>query len=154
MSVFKTTFSRALNIAASENANIPYPNLIVSAINSTDGTTTLTDATAAFITNNIKTGDIVIDTDGLRVTVTEVVSETELELNSVVGAICKIYQASSQTGLGNQGCYIYNSENEINISVLTIGGDIVTFFKVPSATILPVQVLNVLQGDGVFTALW
>ncbi len=154
MSVFKTTFSRALNILASENANIPYPNLIVSALNSTDNTSTLTDSAATFITNNVKQGDIVIDSNGLRVTVTEVVSETELELNSSIGNICKIYQASSQTGLGNQGCYIYNSENEININVLTIGGDIVTFFKVPSGTILPVQVLNVVQGDGVFTALW
>jgi hypothetical protein len=154
MSVFKTTFSRALNIAASENANIPYPNLIVSALNSTDGTTTLTDATAAFITNNIKTGDIVIDSDGLRVTVTEVVSETELELNSVVGTICKIYQASSQTGLGNQGCYIYNPTAENNIGVTTIGGDEVAFQNVPAGVVLPVQVLNVAGGTGVFTALW
>jgi hypothetical protein len=154
MSVFKTTFSRALNIEASEHANIPYPNLITEALNSTDGTTTLTDAAATFITNNVKQGDIVIDTDGLRVTVTEVVSETELELNSVVGAICKIYQASSQTGLGNQGCYIYNTEDANIINVTTIGGDIVTFIKVPSGTVLPVQVLNVLQGDGIFVALW
>jgi hypothetical protein len=153
MSVFKTTFSRALNILASENANIPYPNLIVSALNSTDNTSTLTDSAATFITNNVKQGDIVIDSNGLRVTVTEVVSETELELNSVVGAICKIYQASSQTGLGNQGCYIYIS-SDVNINVLTIGGDIVTFQNVPAGTILPVQVLNVMEGTGVFTALW
>lgn len=154
MSVFKTTFSRALNILASEYANIPYPNLIVTAINSTDGTTTITDAAATFITNNIKTGDIVIDTDGLRVTVIEVVSETELEVNSAIGSICKIYQASSQTGLGNQGCYIYNTTAENNIIVTTIGGDLVVFNNVPAGTVLPVQVLNVVQGTGVFAALW
>lgn len=154
MSVFKTTFSRALNIEASEHANIPYPNLITEALNSTDGTTTLTDAAATFITNNVKQGDIVIDTDGLRVTVIEVVSETELELNSVIGTVCKIYQASSQTGLGNQGCYIYNGTAENNISVTTIGGDDVVFQNVPVGIVLPVQVLNVSSGTGIFVALW
>lgn len=154
MSVFKTTFSRALNVFASEYANIPYPNLITSAVNSTDGTTTLTDSAATFITNNIKPGDIVIDTDGLSVTVTEVVSETEIEVNSVIGPICNIYQASSQTGIGNQGCYIYNPTAENNIGIITIGGDIVNFNNVPAGVVLPVQVLNVIQGTGVFTALW
>ena len=154
MSVFKTTFSRALNVLASENANIPYPNLITSATNSTDGTTTLTDGAATFITNNIKPGDIVIDSGGLRVTVIEVVSETELEVNSTIGAICKIYQASSQTGLGNQGCYIYNFSDENSIVVTTIGGDEVVFQNVPAGVVLPVQVLNVTAGTGVFTALW
>lgn len=154
MSVFKTTFSRALNITASEFSNIPYPNLITMASNSTDGTTTITDATATFITNNIKAGDIVIDSDGLRVTVTEVVSETELEVNSVIGIGCKIYQASSQTGLGNQGCYVYNPANENTIIVTTIGGDEVAFQNVPVGVVLPVQVLNVVQGSGIFIALW
>lgn len=153
MSVFKTTFSRALNITASEFSNIPYPNLIVSATNSTDGTTTLTDASAEFITNNIKAGDIVIDSDGLRVTVIDVVSETELELNSAIGIDCKIYQASSQTGLGNQGCYLYCPELG-DITVVTIGGDEVTFKAVIAGTVLPVQVLNLLTGSGNFTALW
>ncbi len=155
MSVFKTTFSRALNIAASEFSNIPYPNLIYLATNSTAASSTINDDSATFITDNVKVGDIVIsEGDNLRATVIDVVSETQLELNNIVGTSCRIYQASSQTGLGNQGCYIYNSGSDNNIYVLTIGGDMVDFVKVPSGTILPVQVLNVLQGDGVFTALW
>ena len=154
MSVCKTTFSRALNVSASTNANIPFPALITNALNSTDGTTTITDAAATFITDNVKPGDIVIDSDGLRVTVTEVVSETEIDVNSVIGTICKIYQASSQTGSGNQGCYIYNPTAESNISVLTIGGDDVAFQNVPAGTILPVQVLNISSGSGTFVALW
>lgn len=153
MSVFKTTFSRALNVSESEHANIPFPALIANAINTTDGTTTITDAAATFITDNIKPGDIVIDGDGLRVTVTEVVSETEIEVNSVIGEICKIYQGSSQTGLGNQGCFIYCPVMS-NVNVETIGGDIVVFTDVPAGTILPVQVLNVIQGSGPFVALW
>lgn len=154
MSVFKTTFSRALNVFASENANIPYPNLIVTAPNSTNGTTTITDATATFITNNVKPGDIVIDETDLRVTVVGVISQTEIVVNSVIGTICKIYQASSQTGIGNQGCYIYVPEDGSNVVVTTIGGDDVVFKTVPAGTILPVQVLNISSGSGTFVALW
>ena len=154
MSVFKTTFSRALNVFASENANIPFPALITNVINTTDGTTTITNAAATFITDNVKPGDIVIDETGLRVTVVGVISQTEIVVNSLIGTICKIYQASSQTGIGNQGCYIYVPEDGSNVVVTTIGGDDVVFQKVPRGAILPVQVLNVAQGTGTFVALW
>ncbi len=153
MSVFKTTFSRALNISSSEFANIPYPNLITLATNSTAASAVLTDATATFITDNVKTGDIVIDSEGLRVTVISVVSETELQLNSIIGSSCKIYQASSQTGLGNQGCYLYIVEDG-NYTVVTIGRDEVEFKGAKAGTILPVQVLKVTSGNSVLVALW
>lgn len=155
MSVFKTTFSRALNIYPSEFANIPYPNLITSATNSTAASSTVTDVTATFITDNVKTGDIVISIgDGLSATVVDVISETQLELNSIVGGTCKIYQASSQTGIGNQGCYIYNTIVDNNIDVVTIGGDEVSFQAIPAGTLLPIQVLKVVSGDGPIVALW
>jgi len=155
MSVFKTTFSRALNIYPSEFSNIPYPNLITSATNSTAASSTVTDVTATFITDNVKTGDIVISIgDGLSATVVDVISETQLELNSIVGGTCKIYQASSQTGIGNQGCYIYNTIADNNLDVVTIGGDEVSFQAIPAGTLLPIQVLKVVSGDGPLVALW
>ena len=155
MSVFKTTFSRALNFFPSEFSNIPYPNLIYLATNLTPASPTINDDSATFITDNVKTGDIVIsEGDGLSATVVDVISETQLELNNIVGTSCRIYQASSQTGIGNQGCYIYNTIDDNNLDVVTIGGDTVSFQSIPAGTLLPIQVLKVVSGDGPLVALW
>lgn len=161
MSVFKTTFSRALRTHKSDDANIAYPNVIETGTNTTNTASKLIDSSATFITNNIKTGDIVHnDTDETSATVVSVDSQTQLTLNANIftatGKAFAIYAGSPQTGLGNQGCFLYVGGTG-NVSVVTIGNDIATFFAVPAGTTLPVQVLKLRSTGTTATnvvALW
>jgi hypothetical protein len=161
MSVFKTTFSRALRTHKSDDANIPYPTLIETGTNTTATAFKLIDSAGLFITNNIQTGDIVHnDTDETAATVVSVDSETQLTLNANIftatAKLYAVYQSSPQTGLGNPGCFLYVG-GAGNVSVVTIGNDIATFFAVPAGTTLPIQVLKLRSTSTSATnivALW
>jgi hypothetical protein len=158
MSVFKTTFSRALLVYPSNDANVPFPNVITSGITTDFSSTRLEDNTAAFITDNIKEGDIVYNvTNSTSATVVRVSSETRLILNAEIFTDIDqqyiVYQASPQTGLGNQGCYIYIGDADTNYEVVTIGGDSVMFIRPTVGSVLPVQVIKVISG-GSCIALW
>lgn len=160
MSVFKTQFSRALQVIKSDNANIPYINLVDSGTNTSAVPLRLFSSTATFVTDNIKTGDIVYNTtDGTAATVVSVQSQNAVTLNADIflatGKQFTIYQASAETGLGNQGCYLYVG-GAGTLVVTTIGGDSVTFAGVAAGTVLPVQVLK-LEAASTATnviALW
>lgn len=166
MSVFKTTFSRALDVYPSDNANIPFPTVITSGITTSANVDTLTDSSADFINDNIKEGDIVYNvTAGTSATVVKVKSSTQLDLNSDIFTTDPeeyiVYQASPQTGLSNQGCYLYigdAAEEGGTITVTTIGGDIITFNGIAKGTILPVQVIKLHATETVnvnkINALW
>ena len=163
MSVFKTTFSRALAVIPTDNANVPYPAPSTSGTNTSVTVASLVDSTAKFNTKNVKTGDIVYNTtDGTAATVLVVVSQTSLLLNAdIFTATAKayvVYQASSQTSNGNPGCFLYIG-GAGNVKVTTIGQDVVTFTAVPVGTVLPVQVVKVhSSGSGttatLINALW
>jgi len=161
MSVFKTQFSRALRVHKSDDANIAYPNVITSGTNTTATASKLISSTATFITNNVQAGDIVHnDTDETAATVVSVDSETQLTLNANIFAatakVYTIYQASSQTGLGNPGANLYVG-GAGNVSIVTIGGDTATFFGVPAGTTLPVQAIKLRSTSTSATnivALW
>jgi hypothetical protein len=147
MSVFKSQFSRALRIIPSNDANVPFPATNASGTNTSTSVAALVDSAATFVTNNVKTGDIVYNTtDESAATVLEVVSETSLLLNADIflatGKEYTVYQASSQTTIGNAGCNIYTGSFG-NVKVTTIGQDIVTFIALPAGTLLPVQVIKV-----------
>lgn len=148
MSVFKTTFSRALDVFPSDNCDIPFPNAIVSGLNDNTTIDRLIDTTKDFIALNVKQGDIVYNhTTGAGATVTRVSTSTILGLNADIfdstGQSYTVYQASPQTGLSNQGCYLYIGESEGGkVTVTTIGGDIITFYGVLQGEVLPVQVIK------------
>lgn len=163
MSVFKTTFSRALAVIPSDNANVPYPAPSASGTNTSVAVGALVDSAATFNTKNVKTGDIVYNTtDGTAATVISVVSQTQLLLNAdIFTATSKafvVYAASPQTSNGNPGCFLYVG-GAGNVKVTTIGQDVVTFTAVPVGTVLPVQVVKV-HGSGsgttatLINALW
>lgn len=163
MSVFKTTFSRALAVIPTNNANVPYPTEISSGTNTSVVVASLVNSAATFNTKNVKTGDIVYNTtDGTAATVIAVVSQTTLLLNADIftatGKTYAVYAASSQTSNGNPGCFLYVG-GAGNVKVTTIGEDIVTFTAVPVGTVLPVQVIKVhSSGSGttatLINALW
>lgn len=161
MSVFKTTFSRALRAHPSDNADIAFPAKIAGGSNTTATAFKLINSAATYITKNLKTGDIVHnDTAGTAATIVSVDSETQLTLNADIFTSTSqtyvVYQASPQTGLGNTGCFLYVGGTG-NVSVITIGGDQITFNGIPAGTTLPIQVLK-LRATGttatLVNALW
>jgi len=160
MSVFKTTFSRALSVIKSDNANVPYPSQITSGTNTSVSVGALVDSASTFSTKQVKTGDIVYNvTDGTAATVLQVVSNTQLLLNADIflatGKSFVVYQASSQTTIGNAGCFLYVG-GAGTLNVVTIGGDDVTISGIIAGTTLPIQVLKVKSGGTatLITALW
>jgi len=157
MSVFKTTFTRVNRAHPSDNANLAYPG----AVNSTGTNTTATalkliNSAATFITNPVFPGDIVHnDTASTSATVVSVDSETQLTLNADIFTSTAqtyiVYSASAQAGLGNTGAFLYIGGTG-NVSVITIGGDQITFNGVPAGTTLPIQVLK-LRATGTTATL-
>jgi hypothetical protein len=161
MSVFKTTFSRALRAHPSDNADIAYPNQIAGGTNTTATAFKLINSAALYITKNVKTGDVVHnDTAGTAATVVSVDSQTQLTLNADIftstAQAYAVYAMSSQTGMGNPGCFLYVGGTG-NVSVVTLGGDIIVFNGVPAGTTLPIQVVK-LRSTGttatLINALW
>jgi len=161
MSVFKTTFSRALRAHPSNNADIAYPDQIAGGSNTTATAFKLINSAALYVTKNVKTGDVVHnDTAGTAATVVSVESETELTLNANIftstGQVYAVYAMSPQTSMGNPGCFLYVGGTG-NVSVVTIGGDIIVFNGVPAGTTLPIQVVK-LRSTGttatLINALW
>ena len=161
MSVFKTTFTRSLRAHPSDNANIAYPSVAESGTNTTATSLKLIDSAATFITQSVKTGDVVHnDTDGTAATVVTVDSQTQLTLNADIftatGKAFTVYAQSPQSGMGNPGCFLYVGGTG-SVSVVTIGGDTITFAGVPAGTTLPIQVLKLRSTSTTATlinALW
>jgi hypothetical protein len=161
MSVFKNTFSRALRVIPSDNADIPSFQDVTSGTNTSAVTNQLVNTSGNFINTNVAVGDVVYNiTDGTAATVVSVSSATVVVLNANIFAASGknyiIYQESPQTGLGNPGCYLYVG-GAGNVAVTTLGGDEVTFNAVPVGTVLPVQVSK-LKSTGttatLVNALW
>jgi hypothetical protein len=176
MSVFKTTFSRALQVIPSDNCNVPSPILLKESTNTqynisepnvltdTDGEFSIkvpsqaagSDQTTQYAVN---TGDVVYRYDnGTAATIVDVIDRKNLLLShDIFGGETerpyKIYQEGAKTGIGNTGCYIYINENDVNYDVITIGGDKITFNSPTKGTVLPVQVKRVMSG-GSCLALW
>ena len=157
MSVFKTTFSRALTVFPSDSSVIPNPALFVSM-----GTTTtfedsflLIDDNADFLTQKVYPGDVVYS-ENSSATVVAVQSATELALNAsiIIGADqdYTIYGMSPQANIGNPGCYLYIGGTG-NVSVITIGGDQITFNGIPAGTTLPIQVRQLLASGTTATLI-
>lgn len=151
MSVFQSQYTRALKVIPSDNANIPTPNLIGSGTTTDGGVTNyLIDANADFVRDNIAAGDIIYTLTNTAATVVKVVDANTLILNANIspslGVFYYIYNASSQTSNGNPGCYLYIGTAG-NVTVTTIGQDIVTFFSVVAGTVLPVQVVKVHSSE-------
>ena len=160
MSVFKSTFSRALEVIKSNYADVPFPAIVKSGTATGVGIDQLVDSAGDFINAGVKTGDIVYNTTaGFAATVVSVTSATVVVLNTSIfgsaGDEYTIYQASPQTTIGNQGCFVVGGSAG-SFKVTTIGQDVVTFLYVPAGTTLPVQVIRVHEEStaGSIVALW
>lgn len=157
MSVFKTTFSRVLRAHPSDNADIAFPNVIEIGTSTTQINNLLIDSAGLFITNNVKTGDVIHnDTLFTAATVVSVSNETTIVLNANIFTATAqnytIYSMSPQTSMGNPGCFLYVGGTG-NVSVITIGGDQITFNGVPAGTTLPIQVVKLRATGTTATAV-
>lgn len=159
MSVFKSQFSRALPIITGPDAVIPSPYVLVSGVTTDYDSNFIIDDTKDFSTLGIGIGDVVYNTsDGLAATVIGI-KIGSLVLNANIfassGLNYIVYQQSPQTGFGNGGCNIW-VDASTNLTVITLGQDEVTFLNVPGGSILPVQVIQVIESTAAenLIALW
>lgn len=147
MSGFSLIYTRALRAHPSDNAVIASPSTFI-----TSGTTTSITAnkivcsTATFKALNVRVGDVVHnDSAGAAATVTAVDSETTLTLNANIFTTASqtfaVYGMSDQSGFGSRGAYLYVG-GVGDVTVITLGGETVTFKAVPTGTVLPIQVIQ------------
>ena len=161
MSVFKTTFSRALRVIPSDNAVVPSVQQISTGTNTSVVTNQLVNSAGNFINLNVAVGDVVYNiTDSTAATVVSVSSASVIVLNADIFAATSktyvIYQQSAKTGSGNTGAFLFIG-GAGNVAVTTLGNDEVIFNAVPVGTILAVQVLKVKSTGTTATlinALW
>jgi hypothetical protein len=152
---------RALKVLPSNDAEIPFPAVAQAGVNTSVVASQLVDTAATFVTNSVRTGDIVYNiTDSTAATVVSVTNQTTLVLNAdIFTATAKnyvVYQASAQTTIGNQGCVLYIG-GPGNITVTTNGTDIVTFVGLNAGQFVPVQVSKIFATGTTATeiiALW
>lgn len=136
---------RALGVIPSDTINIP--NVAAVATSGTSNTifdsNKLFDTTGSFITDSVKVGDIVYaGTQASKVT--EVDSEFKLTIdgNTIGNGIA--YTIYSQADNPSNGCTLYVGLAG-NLTVQTVGGDVVQFTGVPTGSFIPVQVLKVMS---------
>jgi hypothetical protein len=148
MKFLKTHYGRAINVIPSNTVNIPNPaGLGMTGVN--DGTTVdkLKDSTANFTTNLL--GAIVVNTT--TNTIANVVGFENLntllldaDIFPTAGDGYAIYNSDN-----NQGCALYIPAQETgNLTVLTVGGDVILFQAcgdTAASSILPVNVLRVIE---------
>jgi hypothetical protein len=121
----------------------------------------LVDTAATFVTNSVRTGDIVYNTtDGTAATVVSVTNQTTLVLNANIFLASNkdyvVYQASAQTTIGNQGCVLYIG-GPGNVTMTTNGSDNVTFVGLNGGQFVPVQCVKVFATGTTATniiAIW
>lgn len=152
---------RALNVLPSNDAEIPFPAVAQAGVNTSVVASQLVDTAATFVTNSVRTGDIVYNiTDSTAATVVSVTNQTTLVLNAdIFLATAKsyvVYQASAQTTIGNQGCVLYIGGSG-NVTMTTNGTDTVTLVGLNGGQFVPVQCVKVFATGTTATniiALW
>lgn len=160
MKFLKTHYGRAINVIPSDTVNIPNPaGLGETGVNDGISEYKLYNSSANFTTNLL--GAIVVNTtDG------NIANVVGFEDSSTLVLDADIFPSGSQSYAiynsdNNQGCAIYiQASSPGNLTVLTVGGDIITFRKCgarEASSILPVNVLRVFSTDtdlSELIALW
>jgi hypothetical protein len=145
MAYQKLQVSRALQVIKSDNANIPFPDVVESGTSTSVVANQLVDSAATFVTLNVQVGDVVYNTTtSTAATVDRIVDNTTIVLNANIflasGNVYVIYSKNTN----NEGCVLYVGAAG-NVRVLTHGGDDVVFTNTLAGTFIPVQVLKVFS---------
>ena len=138
---------RALGVIPNDDVSIPNVAAVTTTGTSTtpSGPNSIKDTTVGvdFVAKGVKVGDIVLTSAGSRKVTS--VSTNQLLLNAEgttsvpSGTAYTIY---SQADNPNNGCTLYIGLAG-NITVETVGGDVVTFTGMPTGSFIPVHVLKV-----------
>jgi hypothetical protein len=152
----KLQTATGLNIVSTDNANIPFPNVIETGISGSVSANQLEDVTGQFLTLNVQIGDVVYNnTTLLAAAVTRVLDEENLLLNAnIFLASGDSYTIYSQNG--KEACVLYVGTGG-KLSVITASGQDVFFKNILGGSFLPVQVLKVFKTGTTATdlvALW
>lgn len=154
MAYQKLQVSTALNIYKSDNANIPFANVVVAGTSSASALNELEDDDFNFIALNVQVGDVVYNTTtGTAATVTGV-TNTILTLNANLFSSADDYIVYAQNN--KEACVLYIGTGG-NLRVLTASGQDVLFTGLLAGTFFPVQVLKVFSTNttaGNLVALW
>jgi hypothetical protein len=136
---------RALGVIPSDTINIP--NLAAIATSGTASSipvaNRLLDTLATFVSDSVKVGDIIYSGTEAR-KVVAVLSETLLEIDGPTIGVGNDYTVYSQADSPSNGCTLYVGLAG-NLTVETVGGDVVQFTGVPTGSFIPVQVLKVMS---------
>ena len=164
MSYQKLQGYQALEVIASDKADVPYQSEATTGITTSVVTDKLKDTAATFVADNVNIGDIVYNLSSLKAaTVTLVEDEETLVLNSdIMGASSEkyvVYNASKFKNYqdANNGCVLYLGNADGDLRVTTIAGNIVNFKGLKAGTFFPVQVKRVHLTGTTLTnviALW
>lgn len=152
----KLQTATALNIVSTDNANIPYPNVIETGTATSVVANQLVDSAATFSTLNVQTGDVVYNnTTLLAATVVNVIDNTTIVLNAnIFLATSDSYTIYAQNG--KEACVLYVGTGG-KLRVMTASGQDVLFNNILGGSFLPVQVLKVFKTTTTATdlvALW
>ena len=153
----KLQTSRAWPVTPSDSTNIPMPNIIVSSVATSVVPFKLIDSTKDFIALGVQVGDSVY-ANGLGAMVTNIDSPTVLSLNLdvilLVGDFYELYSGTNMSGT-IEPCVLYVGIGG-DLSVVTAGGDNVSFIAVPAGSFIPVHVVRVLTSTTAnrIIALW
>ena len=152
----KLQTATALNIVSTDNANIPYPNVIETGTATSVVANQLVDSAATFSTLNVQTGDVVYNnTTLLAATVVNVLNNTTIVLNAnIFLASGDSYTIYAQNG--KEACVLYVGTGG-KLRVMTASGQDVLFNNILGGSFLPVQVLKVFKTGTTATdlvALW
>ena len=152
----KLQTATGLNIVSTDNANIPYPNVIETGTATSVVANQLVDSAATFSTLNVQTGDVVYNnTTLLAATVVNVINNTTIVLNAnIFLATSDSYTIYAQNG--KEACVLYVGTGG-KLRVMTASGQDVLFNNILGGSFLPVQVLKVFKTTTTATdlvALW
>ena len=140
---------RALGVIPNDDVSIPNVAAVTTTGTSTTpaGQNSIKDTTVGvdFVAKGVKVGDIVLTSAGSRKVTS--VSANELILN-IEGTTSvppnTAYTIYSQVDNPSNGCTLYVGLAG-NLTVETVGGDVVQFTGVPTGSFIPVHVLKVMS---------
>jgi hypothetical protein len=152
MQANKTQYGRALAIIPSET--VPIPNIateVVRATTTDETTNRLICDTVNFIDLNVNQMSILYNLTQLTSTfVVSVLDENGLSLADDIMATGDEFVIYNEADIAGCALYIPIKEVPANVTVKTVGGDVVTFYRLlVGNTILPMNVSMVMSATGI-----
>jgi len=149
MQANKTQYGRALAIIPSDTVSIPnIATEVVRSVTTGSGTNLLKDSNTNFIDLNVNQMAIVYNLSSRSsTTAIRIDSPNELLLTDDIMGAGDEYVIYNEADIAGCALYIATKSIENQITVKTVGGDVVTFVQFQGGTILPVNVSMVYGGD-------